>query len=138
MIDGIIKIISAAKLPVTDEKELQLEIEKLFVKNGIPVDREFRIDEKNIPDFFIDGIAIEIKIKGNAKKIYKQCERYCGLESVRNLIFRIKLLAQRYLENKKTINSKEKNNDIEENEFIDSIIKEQIDKNELNLRPDVQ
>lgn len=86
MISKIISTISKARLPVQNEKELQLAIEKLLDENKIVFDREFRLDEKSIPDFFIDGIAIEIKIKGNAKKIYKQCERYCSFDKVKSLI----------------------------------------------------
>jgi hypothetical protein len=50
-----------------NEKQLQLDMEKLFIDNGIPFNREKRLDEKNIPDFFIYGTAIEVKIKGKKK-----------------------------------------------------------------------
>lgn len=82
----IIKLISSSRLSVQDEKETQLQIERIFIDNAIDHCREFRLDAKNIPDFFIDGIAIEIKIKGGPRQIYRQCERYCQFEEVRELM----------------------------------------------------
>lgn len=85
-IQNICKAISTARLPLHNEKELQAELEKLFTQKGIQFNREHRLDTKNIPDFFIDGIAIEVKIKGSIKAIYKQCERYCTYTDVQSLI----------------------------------------------------
>lgn len=86
MIFEIIRILSSARLPLDDEKKLQLSIIELFDKYNIPYQREYILDSANVPDFFIDGIAIEIKIKGNAKKIYKQCERYCRFDQVKQIM----------------------------------------------------
>jgi hypothetical protein len=48
---------------------------------------EYRLDEKSRPDFFReDGIAIEVKIKGSPKAIYKQCLRYCESDKVKTFI----------------------------------------------------
>ena len=85
-IADIIKLLSNKKFILNDEKELQKSIENIFISNNVSYEREYVLDKKNRPDFFIDGIAIEIKIKGGAKAIYKQCERYCGFEKVSSLI----------------------------------------------------
>lgn len=85
-IGEIIKLLSTKRFIVNDEKELQKSIEDVFKVSGVEYEREFRLDPKNRPDFFINGIAIEIKIKGNAKKIYKQCERYCQFDNVKSLL----------------------------------------------------
>src|SRR3989344_3647246 len=86
MVQKIINIFNRVRLPLQNEKELQDAIEDLFIKNKINYERELPLDKDNIPDFYISGIAIEIKIKGNARKIYKQCERYCQFEKVKQLI----------------------------------------------------
>ncbi len=88
MLNKIIKVLSTHRFPLIMEKETQMIIEQRFLENEIPFSREHRLDAKNIPDFFIDndGIAIEVKIKGNPKQIYKQCERYCKFDSVKKLI----------------------------------------------------
>lgn len=86
MINTILKTLYSHRFPLVVEKETQAAIEVKFAENGVPYSREHRLDEKNIPDFFVDGIAIEVKIKGNAKQIYKQCERYCKFDEVKKLI----------------------------------------------------
>lgn len=82
----IIKLLSNKRFILNDEKELQKSIEDIFKTNSVQYEREYMLDKKNKPDFFINGIAIEVKIKGSAKSIYKQCERYCAFEQVKFLI----------------------------------------------------
>jgi len=86
MINKVLKILYSHRFPLVVEKETQHAIEEKFSDNDVPYSREHRLDEKNIPDFFIEGIAIEVKIKGTAKNIYRQCERYCGFDEVKKLI----------------------------------------------------
>lgn len=93
MLNQIMLILSKCRLPLVKEKETQVAIELLFQQNGIEYIREYRLSEEysfiqDIPDFFIplEGITIEVKIKGNAKKIYRQCERYCVHEKTKQLI----------------------------------------------------
>jgi len=86
MINTILKTLYSHRFPLVIEKETQSAIEAKFLENNIEYSREHRLDNKNIPDFFIDGIAIEVKIKGNAKSIFKQCERYCKFDEVKKLI----------------------------------------------------
>lgn len=85
MLKKVLNILSS-RFTLDSEKETQAAITRKLVESGISFTREHRLDEDNIPDFFIQGIAIEVKIKGNAKKIYKQCERYCKFEEVKELV----------------------------------------------------
>jgi hypothetical protein len=80
------KIISAGRFSLENEKKLQIELEQKLTENGISFLREHHLDKKNIPDFFISGLAIEIKIKGNAVKIYKQLERYASFPEVKEVL----------------------------------------------------
>jgi hypothetical protein len=98
----IIKILSSTRFPLEREKDTQVAIEKKFTEAGIIFNREHKLDLVNIPDFFIDGTAIEVKIKGNAKQIYRQCERYCKFDDVKNLI----LVTNRSMGFPKEINDK--------------------------------
>jgi len=88
VLENILRTLRSHRFPLVIEKETQKAIEEKFSDNGIVFNREHRLDAQNIPDFFINeyGIAIEVKIKGNAKKIYKQCERYCSFDEVKGLI----------------------------------------------------
>lgn len=99
----LIKLLSTVRLPVQDEKETQAAIGKLLSQNKISHFKEWKFDEKNIVDFFVGAkIAVEIKIKGSARKIYKQCERYCQFESVSELL----LITNRSMGFPKEINGK--------------------------------
>lgn len=85
----IVLLLRKEKFELQDEKILQLQLLALF-HNHIPTDeieKEFYLDDKNIPDFMLFGnIAVEVKIKGRKIAIYKQCERYCQFDQVNELI----------------------------------------------------
>lgn len=68
------------------EKVVQKRIEDTLNERGILHTREMRLDADNIPDFFIDGLCIEVKVKGTAKQIYRQLVRYSEFERVRAII----------------------------------------------------
>ncbi len=87
MIEKVLHILSSTRFDLNREKVSQDQVADALHKHNIGFHREYRLDDNNIPDFFIlEGIAVEVKIKGNAKNIYKQCERYCGFEVVNSLI----------------------------------------------------
>lgn len=70
-----------------EEKPLQQEVAELLTSNNVTFEREFRHDAENIFDFLVDGIVIEIKIKGQQKRgIYYQLERYSKLETCHSII----------------------------------------------------
>jgi hypothetical protein len=79
-------ILGSTRFSLQDEKVMQAEIEAAFKKAGMIYLREHRLSNESIPDFFIDGIAIEIKIKGSAMEIFRQLERYCEFPEVKALI----------------------------------------------------
>lgn len=84
MIFDVIKVISNGKFNLQDELELQKQmLQALSVFNPI---QSHPLSKADIIDFFIDGIGIEVKIKGGRKAIYKQCERYCKHDEVKALI----------------------------------------------------
>ncbi|MDD5358415.1 MAG: hypothetical protein PHX80_04660 [Candidatus Nanoarchaeia archaeon] len=93
LIKYIISILGRAQLPVNNEKELQVEIAKIFDSNPILYRKEYWLDANHVIDFFIPskenklyGIGMEVKIKGNARQIYKQCQKYCLFTAVESFI----------------------------------------------------
>lgn len=82
----LIKLLSSFRFSSPDEKTVQSQLERHLTQAGFVFEREYRLDAKNIPDFFIDGIAIELKLKGSAKAIYKQVERYSLFSKINALI----------------------------------------------------
>ncbi len=86
MIDQIITALKNKRITVENEKKTQQEIYDILLEADYNVKDEYRLSDQDIPDFFIDGIAIEVKIKGNSRKIYKQCERYAMHNAVTQLL----------------------------------------------------
>lgn len=84
--DYILNWLSWKRFSLEDEKALQREIAVHMEQQFDDLQREYRLDSRNIVDFFIRGIAIEIKIKGKKMAIYKQCERYAAFDEVKKII----------------------------------------------------
>ena len=81
-VQTLFEYLKGQKLPLQSEAELQKAILK-FLPEAQP---EYRLDPKSRIDFFVNGIGIEVKIKGQARAIYKQCERYCGFDQIQALV----------------------------------------------------
>lgn len=87
MINKIYQLISAARIDLSDEKRTQSDLESLFKSHGIEHERECRLSAGDIPDFMIDDIAVEVKLRGARKKdIYRQLERYAKHDRVRHIM----------------------------------------------------
>jgi hydroxylamine reductase (hybrid-cluster protein) len=86
-VEQIIKLLSKYKFPLQDEKETQVLIENVLSEAGIKFKREYKISDKDQPDFLIDsGIVLVVKIKGRPVDILCQCQRYCQHNMVSILI----------------------------------------------------
>ncbi|MGJ5000554.1 hypothetical protein ACQR10_04470 [Bradyrhizobium sp. HKCCYLRH2060] len=89
----IVTLLERAPLPLSDEKQLQAELHALLQREGFDASREIRLDAGDIVDFMIfdgdfvlSGLAIEVKIKGQRRAIYRQLERYCGHPRVAGIV----------------------------------------------------
>ena len=86
MISDVVRILRGFKFTLVSETQLQFEIDEVLRRAGFRFYREHALDRKNRIDFYCDGVGVEVKIKGSAKNILRQCERYCQFDSVRCLI----------------------------------------------------
>lgn len=84
----VARLIERSKFPLTNEKDVQAAIEIVLSLSNIAFKREYRLTERDIPDFFLrGGIVIEVKMRGQQKMgIYRQLERYAEHPSVSVLI----------------------------------------------------
>lgn len=82
MTESIINKLLSHRLPLHDEKYLQVEIGRLLPE----FKREYSLDANSTIDFFHNGIGIEVKIKGSRREIYRQIERYCRFKELHTLI----------------------------------------------------
>lgn len=86
MIQDVLQLFSKYQFSLETEDALKLQMREVLTKNGVPFEPEYKLDEKNRPDFWVYEHAIEVKIKGSAKAIYRQCLRYCEFEQVKGLV----------------------------------------------------
>lgn len=83
----IITLLRLSRADLSSEKDLQRDIESLFKSNLPKFDREFRLNNADIIDFFVDGVGIEVKLHGSNKQaIYRQLCRYAKHDAIQCLI----------------------------------------------------
>lgn len=70
------------------EAELQQALDEVFHDQGWDAEREFALDgsRDSIVDFFLDGLAIEVKVDGTSIAVLRQLQRYAACEEVRELL----------------------------------------------------
>lgn len=82
-----IKLMRRTPLVLKDEKAVQEGIEVVLDSHGFDFKREVKLSQKDIVDFMLaDGVAVEVKLQGQARAIFRQCERYCEHEQVKALV----------------------------------------------------
>jgi hypothetical protein len=76
----LVEIIRAAlakyRLTFADEKQLQDQLAKIFLAEGLHFNREVSISPKDRLDFLIQEIAIEVKVGGSEESHLRQMKRY--------------------------------------------------------------
>lgn len=87
LIDKIIQVIHRNKVSLTDEKMTQVQIATILTENNIPYIREYRLSGEDIVDFMVDDhLAVEIKIKGQKRAIYRQLQRYAAHDKIKGIV----------------------------------------------------
>lgn len=79
-------LIRALRLRHSTEAEMQEDLEAWLFKSGLSFKREARLSEKDRVDFLVDRIAVECKVKGPAKGVFRQVERYMRSDLVDGVI----------------------------------------------------
>lgn len=92
----IVDILGRYRLPLSDEKQLQVQIALVLELEKVPFAREVRLSERDVVDFMAGpgaelqplapACAIEVKIGGSRRAIYRQLERYCEHASVAEIV----------------------------------------------------
>lgn len=85
----IVRLLQRCRLDLSTEKHLQAGVEQALTTAGIRFEREKRLSDRDIPDFFIEGgVTIECKMRHKARKkdVYKQLCRYAEHQEVTALV----------------------------------------------------
>lgn len=85
-LEDIRRSLGRRRFPLANEFDLQDAIARALEADEIAFERERRLSSKDIVDFFVCGIAIEVKIKGGKLAIYRQVERYAAHEEVERIL----------------------------------------------------
>lgn len=85
-------LLSITRVNSTNEKLAQLSVENVLKEKKYDFIREYRLSNKDIPDFLVNlngnKILIELKVKSNKSKksIYNQLKRYSEHEGIDSII----------------------------------------------------
>lgn len=82
----LIRLVESNRCPLNDEKATQERLAEVFKAAGLNAQREYRLSASDIPDFMIDGIIVEVKIKGQRVAMVRQLMRYAEYADVRGII----------------------------------------------------
>ena len=83
----LLSLLRAARLDLSDEKRSQADFEQVLILAGIPFQREVRLSASDIVDFMVEGIAVELKLRGARKKdVFRQLRRYALHPSVSAIV----------------------------------------------------
>lgn len=82
--------LSSQRFDATVEKKAQGQLQEALTEHGYSFEREKRLSDSDIVDFYltIDGfnIALELKAKAQRMRIYRQLERYAKHDTVDAII----------------------------------------------------
>lgn len=85
--EDFVRFIARRRFTLADESALQREIAAELEQAGAAYEREVRLSSSDRVDFMLPGnIAVEIKLKGQRRAVFRQCERYVAHDNVRGLI----------------------------------------------------
>ena len=80
-------VLRSARVRTQNEACAQADIADALSRADIPFEAESRLDENSRIDFLLDhGVGIECKVKGQARAIYRQMQRYAANERIAGLI----------------------------------------------------
>jgi hypothetical protein len=79
-------VLSGLATRSTKESEVQAAIERALEEAGVRYSREVVLCPKCRLDFYIDGLAIEVKLQGTAPSLIRQIHRYSMHNEVRELL----------------------------------------------------
>ena len=69
------------------ERELQDGIETVLRENNFRVEREFRLSDRDRPDFLVnDAVAIEVKMRASGSAVLSQLARYASDQRVKAIV----------------------------------------------------
>lgn len=85
-IDEVLTELRAHGYRFACEKDLQSGVETVLKRRRWTYAREHQLTSRDRPDFFLNSIALELKIKGSLTEVTRQLHRYAQHPSVEAII----------------------------------------------------
>lgn len=85
-LDRICGVLGSYRYSFARERELQDGIAQVLALRGIRFDREVRLTDEDVIDFLVDGVGVEVKVKGSPAAILRQLARYTESSRVAALL----------------------------------------------------
>ena len=85
--EALIRLLSGKRMRCSTERALQDDVETVLAAAGSAFEREHYLGARTGRiDFMVGNTGLEIKVKGGARDIHRQCVRYCEHASVEALV----------------------------------------------------
>ena len=85
--DHIVAVLGRRIYRAAREIALQDGIEQVLQEHDFRVEREFRLTQRDRPDFLVDGcVALEVKMRASGSSVLAQLARYAAHERVGALV----------------------------------------------------
>lgn len=86
MVTAIVEALEGYRFNFGNEDELQAGLAGALRNAGYEVEREVRLDGRSRIDLLVEGVGIEVKVKGKAADVLSQCERYAAQDRIEALV----------------------------------------------------
>ncbi len=84
--EALTRLLSGKRMRCSTERALQDDVESVLAEAGADFVREHRFGPRDRIDFLVGRTGLEIKIKGGAREIHRQCARYCERPEIDALV----------------------------------------------------
>ena len=78
----IVAAIERARIQLATEDQAQVDIGRALAAAGLDARREVVLDAANRVDFMVGEVAVEAKVRGTKRAIWRQVERYAARPEV--------------------------------------------------------
>lgn len=85
-LESVAALVENYRFRFSSETELQDGLKSVFEANQINFSKEYILTKQDRLDFLIDGIAVEVKIKGSFAACVRQIARYAAHDDIRSIL----------------------------------------------------
>lgn len=82
----IAHICQTSRINVSTEQAAHNALADALARAGLAPEREVNLTQNDRIDIMVDGVGVEVKIKGSRRDIYRQLQRYAASDRVSALV----------------------------------------------------